>query len=178
MIETRNLKSKVKNIEYGFTLLELLIVFSIIAIISTIGIASFVSYSREQTLNTAIFNIKNFLYTARSNSLNGEKKDCPTSQTLIGYSVLFCCGGASCPTCLGTNDYEMDILCTPDGGVTIDPFLVESEKYPVGLTLSSFTKSEYTFYPLSGGVNNSGSLTFSAFGQNKTISITQNGIIQ
>lgn len=169
---------KIHTDKKGFTLLELLIVFSIIAMISTIGIASFVSYSRQQTLNTTIFNIKNFLYTARSNALNGEKKDCPISQALVGYAVLFCCSGSSCPICLGTNNYEMDLLCTPDGGVTVDPFLEESKKYPIGLTLSSFTKAQYIFYPLSGGVNNAGSLTFSAFDKNQTISITQIGIIQ
>lgn len=179
----KNWKLEVKNSysykdKFGFTLIELLVVFSIISILSTIGIASFTSYSRQQILTNAVANTKDFFYTARNDALNGQKKDCPNNDSLVGYQVVFCCSGSSCSTCISNNDYEMDILCSDDGGKTVTTLLENSKKYPTGVSLYSSTATKYTFYPLSGGVSPVGSVTFSAFGQTKTISISQNGIIQ
>lgn len=162
-----------KRNKKGFTLIELMIVFSITAIISTIGIVSFVNYSRQATLSNMILDIKNFFYVARTSALNGQKTDCPSGKTLVGHEVIFCCGGGSCPSCLGTGNYEMDLVCSDKINV-----LEQSKNYPKGVTISSSTNLSFLFYPLSGGVNNTGSVTFSYFGINKTISILANGIIQ
>lgn len=167
---------KIYNSQKGFTLLELLIVFSITAVLSTVGIASFVTYSRQTTLSNTTSDIKNFLYSARSKALNGERDSCSSTDYLVGYEVLFCCSGAGCPTCLGTGNYEMDVLCSSGSGNSSYP--IQSKKYPPNVTLFSSTNNSYLFYTLSGGVNNTGTLTYSVFGTQKTISILKNGIIQ
>ena len=50
----------------GFTLLELIVVFSIIAILSTIGVASYTSYARQQLLQGAVNDLSAVLNTAKS----------------------------------------------------------------------------------------------------------------
>src|SRR3989344_5628569 len=57
----------------GFTLLELIIVFSVIAIVSTVGVASFVNYNKAQSLNTSYLDLVNSLNTARSYSVSQIK---------------------------------------------------------------------------------------------------------
>jgi prepilin-type N-terminal cleavage/methylation domain-containing protein len=50
----------------GFTLIELIVVFTVLAILSTIGTISLVSYSRAQTLNQATNDLVQTLDTAKS----------------------------------------------------------------------------------------------------------------
>src|SRR5579872_2992923 len=56
--------------EDGFTLIELLIVFSIMTILLSVGVASFVAYSRSQSVDTTMKDFKQALFTARSRALS------------------------------------------------------------------------------------------------------------
>lgn len=82
-------KLKVKNF-HGFTLIELIVSFSILSILSVVGVASFVNYSRSQVISSDRQKIITVLNTAKadaSSQLKG-KYDCQgTSQVLNGYSV-------------------------------------------------------------------------------------------
>ena len=74
---------KFKHVEKGFTLIELMVVFSILAVLSTIGVAAFVSFSRTQTLNAAASDIKSMLNLAKSRAYSQVKPSvtpCNTSQ--------------------------------------------------------------------------------------------------
>lgn len=79
--------------EKGFTIIEILVVFSMLAILSGIGVVSLSSYSRSQQLNQAANNLKILVSEARFNALSAvkEKKDIDGADTncasLIGYSV-------------------------------------------------------------------------------------------
>lgn len=79
----------------GFTLIEILVVFSVIAILAGVGIASFVSYSRFQEVNQAANSIKLLVNEAKFNSLSvvktlsdqqGQSITCGV-QSLVGYRV-------------------------------------------------------------------------------------------
>ena len=71
----------------GFTLLEIIVVFSVIAIVATVGVAAFVNYSKTQSLQTSYLDLKSTLATAKSYSLSQIKPaECATF-TLIGYEV-------------------------------------------------------------------------------------------
>ncbi len=70
----------------GFTLLEIIVVFSVIAIIATVGIAAFVNYSKIQTLQTAYLDLKNTLSIAKSYS-QSQLKPTECSNVLNGYEV-------------------------------------------------------------------------------------------
>ena len=95
MIRSRLLKN-----DPGFTLLELVVVFSVIAIISTIGVVSFTNYNKTQELNGAVSDVVNFLNTAKSNSLSQIKTagcdqvdaDNNPVYTLEGYEVTVISG--------------------------------------------------------------------------------------
>src|SRR5476651_1396207 len=100
-----------KKNSYGFTIIELLIVISIMMVISVVSIASFSSYNTTQKLTTTTLSLKNMLQYAKSQSLS-QVNTCPAGQTLTGYKVLACCQVSSCPVCLSTYDYEVDTVCS------------------------------------------------------------------
>lgn len=92
----------------GFTLIELLVAFSLITIISGIGFASFVSYSREQTVIQAAANLKQTIELARANANSFVKPSlCSENDELLSYKVNFC-RTALCQT---SSDYEMIVSC-------------------------------------------------------------------
>ena len=71
----------------GFTLLELVVVFSVLAAVSTVGIASFVSYSKSQTLQGTYLNLIQALNLARADALSQVKPAFCEGHTLQGYEV-------------------------------------------------------------------------------------------
>lgn len=166
---------------FGFTLLELIIVFSIIAILSTFGVTGFVTFSREQTLNTTTQDIKTMLAAARSYSLSQLTAQCQFKGSFSGFQVQFCPVPTSGCSCQGGYEgsgsyYELDILC--DNAV-IAPSL-EHKKLPLNVTTTAQCKS-YTFQPITGNVSGAG--TFSVlynvpgFSKTKTITVTTQGVI-
>lgn len=81
----------------GFSLIELLVVFAIIALILGIAIPGFSNYNKNQMLKTAAFDLKSVLREAQNASLQGKKETCKTegcitcseNHTLIGHYVTF-----------------------------------------------------------------------------------------
>lgn len=80
----------------GFTLIELIVVFTVMAILSTIGVVSFVSYSRTQALNQTASDLVQTLNTAKSLSASQLKTldkngsgsiGCFPEQSLNGYGI-------------------------------------------------------------------------------------------
>ena len=95
----------------GFTLIELMVVFSLMAIVSGIGFASFSSYSQKQMVNQAAQDIKLIFDNAKFNALSSVKESSSCSNgTLVGYKIVIC----SNSSCLGpvTDDYEIDVMCS------------------------------------------------------------------
>lgn len=79
----------------GFTLIEIMVVFTIATILAGIGIASFVSYSRSEQVNQTAGNIKLLINEAKFNSLSvvktaanesGTKISCG-DKSLVGYQI-------------------------------------------------------------------------------------------
>lgn len=122
----------------GFTLIELMVAISIMAVLSTIGIASFVSYKKVQTLNTAAINLVTDLRAARARSVAVIKPTtCITSNyALLGYQLK-----------LVNNGYQVDVRCNGfmQPGVT-------SVQFPSSLILVTTSTSAVTFLfqPLTG----------------------------
>lgn len=74
----------------GFTLIELVIVFSVITILSLFGLASFVNYSRVQAITNDANNIVNLINTAKANAVSQVKpSSCSGADVLHGYIVEF-----------------------------------------------------------------------------------------
>ncbi len=79
----------------GFTLIEILVVFTVTSILASVGFASFVSYSRNQQVTQAANDMKLLINQARFNAIstvkvNRDSQDNTIScgnETLLGYSV-------------------------------------------------------------------------------------------
>lgn len=94
----------------GFTLMELLVVFTLVSIVSGIGFAAFVSYSRRQVIVQSAQNFKQTVDLARFNALSHVKPTvCDTSDELSNFKVNVC-SNAICQTTSGV-DYEMNVMC-------------------------------------------------------------------
>lgn len=72
----------------GFTLIELLVVISIMVVLSVMGIAGFISYSRNQVIVTATQEVASLLNVAKSRAQSQVRPDiCVAAQALRGYAV-------------------------------------------------------------------------------------------
>jgi prepilin-type N-terminal cleavage/methylation domain-containing protein len=170
----------------GFTLIELIVVFSIIALLSASGIAGFVTFSRSQTVTTTVQDVKNMLVAARSEAFAQVSSACPSGQIFNGTEVIFCHtlefgSPVSCPQCLGNTDYEMDLLC---GGTASPLILLQKKKLPAATTITvnqvihqPFCPT-FTFQPISGGVIDNGTITISAYGKSQTVTVSRTGVVQ
>jgi prepilin-type N-terminal cleavage/methylation domain-containing protein len=172
--------NKRKNLFHntGFTLIELVVVFTVMAILSTIGVASFVSYSRSQALDQAANDLVQALNTAKSLSasqLKSVSKNNVTlqcsNQTLHGYGVQIIKNA-------NPKYYALYIQCVNSnsqlGPIVSDPKL--QVPIPTDITLTTSVAS--VFFPiLSGGIVSDGdSIILSSYGNTKTINLT-NGYI-
>lgn len=158
------------SIQKGFTLLEILVVFSIVAILSGIGVASFSAYSRSQQLAQSANNIKLLVNEARFNALSAVKSHknesgstitCGT-ETLIGYSV----------SKVGNNQLELDLLCSNSAAQEVRT-LTAPNGYAFG---NASTCTQIIFGTLSS--TSSGlpcTLVLTGFSKSKSIAIDVNG---
>lgn len=148
--------------ELGFTILELIVVFAIIAILSTVGIAAFVSYGRTQTLQTSVSEVSVLLNLAKSRSLSQIKPSVCSSQILNGYQVVI-----SLP-----DKYEMDVVCSGFA------YKIQGKTLPTNITFNS--QGTYFFPILVSGVRIQGPATIvlTGYGQQKSITLTSIGGIQ
>ena len=123
--------------ELGYTILELIVVFAIIAILSTIAIAAFVNYGKAQSLQTSASELTSMLNLARSRSLSQIKpSQCPTSpdptqnQNLKGYQVVIT---------TVSNKYRLDAVCSGSLVVGVEKPL------PVNITFDSSIGTSVVF---------------------------------
>jgi len=121
----------------GFTLIELVVAFSIMAILGTVGIASFVSYSRSQSLQQATNDLTMTINTARAKSLAQVSNICSGSGVFNGYDVV-----------ISTNSYNLNAECSGSN------VLIKSTPFPTGVSLHNPPSPPITitFAVLSGGV--------------------------
>src|SRR3989344_2199444 len=75
------------NMRKGFTLIELTIVFSVIAILSVIGLSVSIDYNRTQIVNSAYEELKTTINTAKSRA-SSQRKPTDCTGTLSGYQVV------------------------------------------------------------------------------------------
>jgi prepilin-type N-terminal cleavage/methylation domain-containing protein len=146
------------NSSGGFTLIELIVVITVIGILSTVGVASFVEYSRTQIVRTAVAEYVTILNTARSRTFSQVKPSACTDKIMDGYTV----------TVTSESTYEFRAECGD-----ANP-LVELKTLPPTLTFSEPFPS-YFFHLLTGGVTGFGNTTISGYGRSEVITVTAAG---
>lgn len=157
--------------EKGFTLIELLVTISVLAILSTVGVAAFVNYSRTQILQSAASDLYILLQIARSRAAS-QVKPSPycNNKVFEGYKVIL--------NNVSAGSYEMDVQCS--GYATT----IQQKTLPTTLmfdTSNPQSTSSVFFYPITGGVSGSGTITIKfsqpAITGSKTITIYSDGRI-
>lgn len=160
------------NVQKGFTLIEISIVISILAIISTVGLASFVNFSRKQALQSSGDQLATMFNLAKSRAFSQVKPQECTNQPLNGYKVVIS---------ETNNSFELDAVCS--GNV----FKISENSLSQGLSFSgSDTTSTSFFFPvISGGVvisgvipGSPGSVVLSGFNMKKTITVDSIGNVK
>ncbi|MBI2030999.1 MAG: GspH/FimT family pseudopilin [Candidatus Levybacteria bacterium] len=141
----------------GFTLIELTIIFSVIAILSVIGLSISIDYNRSQVLNAAYEELKTTLNTAKSRALSQNK---PCTGTVIGHQVYIA----------GTTQYRLQAVCSVD---TIS----KSFNLPRDLSFTSPIPATVSFPVLTGG-SSGGTITITGYNKSKTVTVDTAGNIQ
>ncbi|MDE2025017.1 MAG: prepilin-type N-terminal cleavage/methylation domain-containing protein [Patescibacteria group bacterium] len=183
----------------GFTLVELVIVFSIIALLSITGLASFSAFSQRQQLSNSVSDLRTIFNVARTRTLsqvNGTTGNfCTSSEQFGGYVVLVCCTAkgsqTNCPSiaaCNGTDDYDMFETCY-SGSSTAYKF-IQGGKFSNSVAVdASTTARTFQFTPLTGAVSfgaggpvSQGAVTLTLIGSTQTytgtVTVTSIGAIQ
>ncbi len=150
----------------GFTLVELIVVLSVAAVISLVGIAAFVSYNQTQSLNTAAADIANMFNLAKSRAASGVKPtSCSSSQSLNGYQILIN---------IANKTYELNAICPP---VTV---LILRNTLPNPIVFFSADPTTYLFPVLAGGLiaNGARTIVLTGFGKTKSITVDSLGNVR
>ena len=127
----------------GFTLIEILVVFSVISILAAIGIASFASYSRAQEVNQAANNLKVLVGHAKFNALSAVKYSTNELGTKVSCGAIALSGYSV--TKVGNNILDLNQVCADSTTNRIKRFTL-----PKNITFDlSTTCSEIFFNTLS-----------------------------
>jgi len=131
----------------GFTLIELIIVFSVIAILALFGIASFVNYSKVQAITNDANNIVALINTAKSNAVSQVKpSSCSGAKVLQGYIVELnkTVGGKT------NKGFSINVLCSTPSVTPLASYALSSNVQFD--TSSTDTLKSISFNVISGGI--------------------------
>lgn len=173
------------NKSSGFTLLELTIVFTIIAALGSVGFAAFSNFSSQQVLDQAAQDLKLGIDKAKFSAISRVKPTaCASANLLTTYIVVICATDGVTACASANNLYEIRPVCTPVPNPSPIPSTKEkSTKITVsvsacgGGTLPANNNS-ILFSPLKGVVRNTGCtivLTNTDNGNTKTICVDAGG---
>lgn len=151
----------------GFTLIELLVTISLIAVLFTIGITSYIDFSRRQTVFQAARKIVQDLRLAQSLAANNQKPQLPdqtpdpSCATLDGYTFR-----------IPNLTYEIDVNCS--GPVYTNK--IKEDSIPPGLTLNGFVQVKFKVLRQTLECSPC-DLTITGFGKSKKIIVGSGGAI-
>ncbi len=173
-------KITTKPIQNGFTLIELLIVMAIITFIAAAGVVLSANYGTTQLMLTASQDIRNTLYSARSEAQSVVSQPCQTS-SFNGVQVSYCASsdtnGHSCSSQCASSplpSFEEDISC---GGPTPTLMVVQTKTVNPQITIVPDNCTQL-FQPLGNVVTGSGNIQVSNGSKTQTITVNSNGVIQ
>lgn len=151
----------------GFTLIELMIVLSIMSVLGTVGIAGFRAYSQTQVLQSAVNEFATALNTARSRALSQVKPaSCGSAKTLDGYGIKVLAD-------TGTPKYSYSMFFTCSGS---DMSADKDKILPKDISFAGADNGKSFFFPtLTGQVQAPDQITVSGYGKDKIVSVNSLG---
>ncbi len=151
----------------AFTLIEIILVFAIIGIITTIGIGSFSSYNSSQVFGSGVSEVASLLRIARSRAISQVKPANCGATPLDGYRILFNFSGLA-------QDYEQDAICGSTVVVMSKKKLPGQLKFQIGPS----GISSILFDVSTGTVSAPGNVIINGYGKNSTINIDSTGNVK
>lgn len=146
----------------GFTLVELLVVFTLIGLLTIGGVTSFFSYSRDQSFRISISEVSHILNVAKTRAISQVKPSQCGLQALRGYEVLFTVPGS---------DYQLRALCNSTY------YLIQSRKLPANISFQSGSATSVFFAVSTGITTQQRTVTISNSTMSKIITIGTTGNI-
>lgn len=145
----------------GFTLIEILVTISIIGILSSVGLASYINFNRQQLVLQSARKIMEDMRLAQSLASNNQKPD--GCGTLSGYTL----------SVYGINNtnYSIKAVCSP----VLEVDVVKEDSIPANLVVTGFSSVEFKVLRQPVKTTGGNSLTITGFGKSKTISVGAGG---
>jgi len=145
----------------GFTLIEVLVSFSVIALLSAFSIASFSSYTTSQTFQNAVLNVSSTLALAKSRAISRVKPAACAGQVLNGYFVSF----------TSSTQYVFGVLCNTTS------YTLQTQQLPQNISFQSGTATRIVFSTATAVVANPGQILITGSGMTKKIIVDATGKI-
>lgn len=155
---------KVKfKFQSGFTLIEMIVVFAVITILSTIAIVSFVNYNKSQILQVGVSELQSAFNLARSRAVSQTKPSQCDQQILNGYKIVLN---------VSQNTYDMYAVCSD----TFEYKIGVTSKLPKNVVFSPDPTSTSFFFPIIvSGVQTPGTIYLTAYEVTRTITVDSTG---
>ena len=154
----------------GFTLIEVLLAFSLSVTVAFVSILGFVQFNSLQQFNNASNDMVTMLQKAKSHAISQVKPQTVaacTTNPLDGYEVRLC--GIAGSTCAGAGQYNLYVICASSN-------LIQTATLPNGVTFANGSTTSFIFRVLNGS-STPGNITMNGFGKTKTIQVSSIGII-
>ena len=145
----------------AFTLIELIIVFALIGLLTSLGIASYSAYNGTQSVQSGAADMQNILRTAQSRAISQVKPTSCGTNPLTGYQV---------DITVNSQNFTLSAMCGTKQ-------VISSRRLPANVLFANGSTTSVLFSLASGTVDTAGTIIINGYGKTKTITINKTGSV-